>query len=114
MARHLMGLYKALQTLSDELGRELPVTQLLITLRLAVAGDIGIDNQKVMDEVELSSAGMVRAIATLGAPNEAKGAKEGGLGVIERLTDPKDQRRRVLRLTPKGQKAVAKALEQLK
>ena len=104
------ALYEALQMLADELHRDAPMTQYMALLRIALAGDEGIDQAKVMDSLNISSAGMSRTVQALGPVHYMK--DRDGFNLVDRAMDVTDNRKRVLKLTPKGEKLMAKVVEQ--
>ena len=100
------SMYRALTTLADEIDRDLPITMLLVFARVAMAGDEGIDQMEVKDEIKASSGGMSRTVQTLGDVHYLK--DKPGLQLITRAFDLRDNRRRLLKLTPKGERLWAK------
>lgn len=102
-------LYRFVQELADVLDREAPITQALAFLRVAMAGDVGIDQGKLADDLKISSAGSSRTIQALSTIHYLK--DRPGYGLVERVFDPTDNRKRELKLTAKGRRAVDKLLE---
>jgi len=100
------ALYRALQVLTTEIDRDLPITIPLAFLRIAIAGPEGIDQGQLQEELQASGAGMSRAVQTLSRVHWSKTRE--GLDLIERIIDPLDNRRRILRLTPRGERLAAK------
>lgn len=107
----MAGLYKLMQILVEELDKDLPLSYAMAFLRIAMAGDIGVDNRRLQDDLKASSGGMSRMVQTLGAVHWQK--DKPGFGLIDRAMGAKDNRTRELTLTPKGEKLVAKLTAQL-
>ena len=103
-----MSLFRIAHDLSDTLDREAPLTQLLVLLRVAAAGDEGIDQGKLQDELQMSSAGISRTIQALGDTHYLK--DRAGYGLVSRAFDPTDNRRRLIKLTARGEKAIERTL----
>lgn len=99
-------LYKMMTILADEMDVEMPLTQVLVFARVAVAGDAGIDQGRVQDELRMSSASASRTVQALSKVHYFK--DRPGFDVVERVFDPKDNRKRTLKLTPKGEKLMAR------
>jgi DNA-binding MarR family transcriptional regulator len=102
-------LYRLTQEMADVLDREAPITQMMAFLRIAMSGDTGIDQGRLADDLKLSSAGASRTIQALSTIHYLK--DRPGYGLVERVFDPTDNRRRELKLTPKGEKAVDKLVD---
>lgn len=105
-------LFRVMQILADELDRDLPLTSALVFARVARAGDEGIDQGKVQDELKMSSSTISRTAQTLGDVHYTKG--KAGLGMIERQMNLTDNHKRTLRLTPRGERVMAKVAGALK
>lgn len=106
------ALLRAMTELTREIDRDLPITAALVLLSVARQGSEGADQGRIQDELEMSTASISRTVQTLGDVHYLKGKE--GLKLITREFDPTDNRRRVLKLTPKGTKllrAVLGALE---
>ena len=95
-----------LKVLGDEIDREVRITVPLVLLRIAQAGDAGVDSAQVARELKISSSSMNRITQTLGDLHYSKDGE--GFGLVERTLDSKDLRMRILRLTPKGQRVITK------
>jgi len=93
-------LFELATEIAHTLDREIPLQHLRTFLRVAMAGDAGIDQQKLQRETESSSAGMSRTVRALS--NVSWDKRRVGHGVVEVTIDPSDNRRRIVRLTPKG------------
>lgn len=106
------ALYRLAQEMSDILDRDAPLAQVLAFLRVAMNGDMGIDQGRLADEVHLSNSATSRTVQALSSMHYLK--DRPGYGLVERVFDPTDNRRRELKLTPKGQKAVEKLSEAIK
>lgn len=111
MATAIGTLLRALETLTVEIDRDLPITSALVFLAVARTGTEGCDQGRVMEELQLSSAGISRTVQTLGRTHYLKG--KAGLDLVERQFDPTDNRRRVLRLTPKGTRLMRALVKQM-
>lgn len=97
-----------LQALASILNRDAPLVQAMALLSIARAGDGGVDQARLMTELKTSTAGISRTVQALSAVHYMKDRE--GYGLVERVFDPMDNRRRTLRLTASGRKAVAKVL----
>lgn len=106
------ALYRLAQEMSDILDRDTPLVQVLAFLRVAMSGDIGIDQGKLADDIALSNSGTSRTVQALSTMHYLK--DRPGYGLVERVFDPTDNRRRELKLTAKGQKALDRLSESLK
>ena len=104
----LSQVYNSMKVLTDEIDRDLPITVPLIFLRVAMAGSEGIDHGQMQRELKLSSSSATRGVQTLGKVHYLK--EREGLDLVERAFDPQDNRRRILRLTSKGEKLVARVV----
>jgi DNA-binding MarR family transcriptional regulator len=99
-------LYKLTTIIAEELDKEMPVTQLLAFARIASSGDAGVDQGKLQEELNMSSAGASRTIQALSKIHYYK--DKPGFDVVERVIDGQDNRRRTLKLTAKGERIMAK------
>jgi DNA-binding MarR family transcriptional regulator len=99
-------LYKLTTLIAEELDREMPVTQILAFARIALGGDAGVDQGRVQEELQMSSAGASRTIQALSKIHYHK--DRPGFDVVERVFDAQDNRRRTLKLTAKGERIMAK------
>jgi DNA-binding MarR family transcriptional regulator len=99
-------LYKLTTIIAEELDKEMPVTQLLAFARIAIGGDNGVDQGKLQEELNMSSAGASRTVQALSKIHYHK--DKPGHDVVERVIDGQDNRRRTLKLTPKGERIMAK------
>jgi DNA-binding MarR family transcriptional regulator len=106
------SLLRLMQEMADVLDREAPLTQAIAFLRIAAAGDMGIDQGRLADDLKLSSAGASRTIQALSSIHYLK--DRPGYGLVERVFDPTDNRKRELKLTSKGEKAVEKLIDAAK
>jgi DNA-binding MarR family transcriptional regulator len=95
-------LLRALTAMSEDLERDLPITAALVFLGVARHGCNGVDQGGLQEALGLSSAGISRTVQTLGKVHYLKGKE--GLDLVSREMDPSDNRRRVLRLTSRGEK----------
>ena len=95
-----------LKVLADEMDRDSNISLPLVFLRVAQAGSAGVDQGQLQTELKMGSSSISRAIQSLGKVHYLK-AREG-LDLVERAFDPSDNRRRTLKLTPKGERFVTK------
>lgn len=98
--------WKLLTILADELDRDAPLLQPMALIRIAQAGDVGMEQGRLMDDLKTSSASASRTVQTLGPMHYLKDRE--GYGLVERQFDQMDNRKRTLRLTPKGERVMAK------
>lgn len=103
------SLYRMFQALLSEMDRDMPITIPLAFLRIASAGDEGLDQETLQKDLAASSSGITRTTQTLSDRHYLK--EREGLRLIERVMDPQDLRRRTLKLTPKGERLIAKCIE---
>lgn len=102
---------RALVEMTAELDRDLPITAALVFLAVGRAGKAGLDQGQMQDELELSSSTTSRTVQSLGKTHYLKG--RDGLDLVEREFDKTDNRKRVLRLTAKGERVMANILKAL-
>lgn len=101
-----------IQTMTEELDRDAPITQLLAFLMVATAGPAGISQTTVQKQLKLSTAAISRTVQALSDVHYYK--DRAGFGLVERIIDPTDNRFRTLKLTPNGEKLLAKVAEEMK
>ena len=99
-------LFKVMQILTEEIDRDLPITSALVFVRVAKAGSEGIDQGQVQDDLKLSSSTMSRTAQTLGETHYGK--DKPGLGLVVRTMDVRDNHKRIMQLTPKGERLMVK------
>lgn len=99
-------LYELIDALAQEFGRDMSLGYLLTFLRVGMAGGVGIDQGRLVEEIGLSPAGMSRAVRALSEVSYDK--QRDGFGVVEFALDPTDNRRRIIRLSTKGEKLIDK------
>jgi len=92
--------------LVDRLERVLPFTSAMVFLAVARQGNCGLDQGRMRDELEMTSGTASRAVRSLGTG--------GGRGLVERWFNKFDNRKRVLRLTPKGRRLLARTRRALR
>lgn len=90
----------------------MPITTALVFARVAMAGTLGVDQGKLQDEIKASTAGISRTVQALSEVHWQKDKE--GLRLIERQMDRNDNRRKILKLTPKGEKFAAKLIEAMR
>jgi DNA-binding MarR family transcriptional regulator len=100
------ALFKMVTLLAEEMEKEMPLTQVLMFARVALAGGAGVDQGRLEKELKLSSAGTSRTAQALSKIHYHK--DRPGHDVIESTFDAKDRRLRALKLTPKGERIIAK------
>ena len=98
------ALFRLTQELADILDRDAPLTQALVFLRVASAGAIGADQGRIAEDLKLPPSVASRSVQALSHVHYLK--DRPGFGLIERVLDPTDNRRRELRLTAHGSKAI--------
>ena len=103
------GLYRMVQALTTEMDRDMPITIPMAFLRIAMAGEDGLDQETLQKDLAASSSGITRTTQTLSDRHYLK--EREGLQLVQRVMHPQDLRRRILRLTPKGEKLLAKCAE---
>jgi DNA-binding MarR family transcriptional regulator len=94
-----------LHQLGDCMSPEASLRQAMVLLTIAQAGTLGTDSATIERKVGMSAAGVSRTIRVLSDVSYNKG---DGYGLITLELDPTDNRRRVVRLSPTGEKAIAK------
>lgn len=104
-------LENALAVLASATTSGLPLNHVSILLRVAAAGDQGIDAGKLAEVAGVSPASVSRTTRTLGAVHYNK--RHEGFGLVEVQFDPTDNRRRVIRLTADGRALVSDILGKL-
>lgn len=100
MVEGARALRKALDVLATETGRELNITQALVLLRIAEAGDEGVDAGRLAEATGASPAAISRTVRILGEVHYLK--QHEGFGLVDLQFDPTDNRKRVVRLTADG------------
>lgn len=108
----VVNVYRLMQTLSEELGKDIPLSYALTLMRIAMAGSEGVDLGQMRNELEASAGAMSRTVQTLGDQHYLK--DKPGYGLVERSFGAKDNRLRIVKLTPKGEKFVAKLMALMK
>ena len=103
------SLYRLMQTIGEVLDRDIPLLHVSALLRIAMAGDEGIDQNALMTELKISASAMSRIVQLLSSVHYMKDKE--GFGYVERVFDPVDNRKRNLRLTAAGEKALAKMID---
>ena len=84
--------------------REIPAQA--VTVLLYVASHDPCHKQAVEEDHGLTTASCSRMVAFLCDGPVRPGVKTHGLGFVRRITDPSNQRRHLLTLTPKGERFV--------
>lgn len=100
--------WKVLQALASELDRDAPLMQALALARIAMAGEVGLDQSVLMDDLKASSASTSRTVQALSSVHYLK--DRAGYGLVERIFDASDNRRRTLKLTTNGRRAIDKVV----
>lgn len=96
--------------LSTTLSQETTIRQAMVLFAVAQAGDSGIDSATLEKKVQMSAAAVSRTIRLLSAVSYDHSE---GHGLITLELDPMDNRRRVIRINAKGEKAVLKMVSGL-
>lgn len=104
-------LRKALQLVTDETQREMNLTQILMLLRVAEAGDQGIESHQLVEDVGASASAVSRTMRILGRVHYSK--RHAGFGLVEMNIDPADNRLRIVKLSPAGRVLVHRVLTAL-
>jgi DNA-binding MarR family transcriptional regulator len=99
-------LINATAHIRDAIDPEMPVQQLLVLLM--VAKEPGITMKDLGQRARISQASMSRNVDELGMINRHR---KPGKGVMIAEEDPMNRRQKLLRLTPKGMRAVEKLCE---
>jgi DNA-binding MarR family transcriptional regulator len=106
-----MALYRVFQVMGEGMDRDAPLLNLLALARIAAAGEPGIDQGTLKDELKVANATIIRVVDRLSDRDKDGRA---GYGLIERVMNPSDMRLRLLKLTPKGARVMEKAAEQMR
>ena len=106
--RKAARLRAALDTLARGASIDLSVRQVLILLRIAQAGDLGVDQGRLTEDTGVSPAAVSRTIRTLGDTHYSK--RHEGFGLVHFEFDPTDNRRRIVRLSDAGRDLIADVL----
>ena len=101
------NLFRALRVLITEMDRDLPLTIPFVFMRIASQPN-GVDQKDLMDELKIGSSQMSRTVQTLADVHYLK--EKPGLGLIDRVMDLTDNRKRTLRLSAKGERLMAKII----
>lgn len=83
---------------------EVPTQTIHVLLEVAIQPDITMG--ELVKKTRLSQASCSRNVALL-SNREAEGDVKAGLGLVESEEDPVERRRKIVRLTPKGQELIA-------
>lgn len=104
--QHLRDLLLLLNTIGEATGHTdltLHQAEVLTFVALREASEDPADSREIAAHLGLSTSGVSRAVASLG--EHGRGAR-GGLGLLTTKTDLHDRRRKWVRLSRKGQKAM--------
>jgi DNA-binding MarR family transcriptional regulator len=104
-------LQRIFEILVKEFDRDCPVNQPYAFVRVANAGEAGLDQARLQDDMQLSSAGISRLVQALSKVSYQKDRE--GFDVIERRFDARDNRFRSLVLTSKGERVLNKLIDAL-
>lgn len=105
------ALRSAVDVLAVATGRELNITQVLMLLRIAEAGDVGVETSQLPDMTGASPAAVSRTIRILGEVHYMK--QHEGFGLVEISFDPYDNRKRIAKLTADGRVLLHKMASKL-
>lgn len=111
MVEEVRSLRGALSELSRATTADLQLRHVLILLRVAEAGDTGVDAGRLAEDTDTSPASVSRTVRTLGEIHYSK--QHEGFGLVELKFDPTDNRKRVITLTPDGRALVRDVLRRL-
>lgn len=103
--KSLMNLVEELRKLDPEM--QLQTVQVL--LAVAHAGDAGVPMTNLADNLGISQASASRNVAALG--NKLNRHKQPGLGLLESKEDPADYRRKIVKVTAKGNRMIERLVE---
>lgn len=101
----LNALSRMVEVLRREVDPEMPVQQLQVFLQVALRGQT--TQHEVGEATGLSKASMSRNVAALGPINRFKARGHDLLVVYE---DPRNQRQKLIELSPKGKKLVSRLI----
>lgn len=102
----------ALQRIGEETRPDLSLAHVLMLLRIAEAGEEGVESSTLAAEVGVSAASVSRTARSFGKVHYSK--KHPGFELVELGFDPGDNRRRLVRLTMEGRLLVKRVLGALK
>lgn len=102
----MVGLFRIAQIVAEEMDRDAPLLQVMAFLRIASAGEAGVDSGQLLSELKTSSAAMSRTTQALSPVHYLKDRE--GFGLVDITFDAQDKRKRIVRLAPKGEKLAAK------
>jgi DNA-binding MarR family transcriptional regulator len=106
MLRDARNLFQTVSLIAKELERDIPVTQVLVFLRIAAAGRCGIDQGELANELGIPSATMSRTIQALSKVHWTK--NKAGFDIVERDMSAVDNRRRCIRINTNGEALMAR------
>lgn len=104
-AATLQGLFECVV---EEFDRDAPINQPYAFVRIAAAGGDGLDQNRLQNDMELSSAGISRLVQALSKVHYSK--EKEGFDLVQRTFAPHDNRSRQLVLTPKGERVLGKLI----
>jgi DNA-binding MarR family transcriptional regulator len=111
------ALLKLMTAIADAFDRETAITTVLTFLKIAAAGEAGIDQGRLMKELDISSAGISRTVQTLSPLSWVKdkfGHPVPGMDLVDNTFTLGDRRLRTIVLKPKGRALVSKLYEAFK
>lgn len=101
----MAGLYKVLKHLAEDLDRDATLLQAMMFVKAAMSGEPGLDPATMESEIKASSATITRTSQKLSA---VASDRKPGYDVARVDFNPQNRSLRILTLTPKGEKLVAK------
>jgi len=104
-------LLRVFDAVVKEFNRDCPVNQPWAFLKVASAGSGGMDQARLQNDMELSSAGISRLVQALSKVSYQKDRE--GFDVVERRFDALDNRSRSIVLTPKGERVLNRLIDVL-
>ncbi len=104
-------LQRIFETVVQEFDRDCPVNQPYAFIQIANAGQAGVDQARLQDEMKLSSAGISRLVQALSKVSYQKDRE--GFDLVERRFGVRDNRSRTIVLTPRGERVLNKLIDLL-
>lgn len=102
MDKHLQALRSAMSELR-RLDPDMKLTEVELLLMVAVKGEVGF--KEIEESLDLPQQTASRYLAMLSS-RKVKGQE--GLGLVDRFEDPEDPRKKVVRLSHKGKRLMAR------
>lgn len=109
-------LLNGLNALAEEFSSEMPLSQARTFVRVAVAGDEGVQQQQLEMDLDFASAAASRSVGALSdfrTDRGRDGKQVAGYGVITRTDEALDRRSKRITLNSKGRAAAQKIAAKL-